>query len=130
MYYSKNASQRNGGRLVIPSNYGGNAFKVKDETDRREVRPPYDPPESEEMSPHILQADASSDEPSPADAPENERSFSDGAQNGRSDGGFMSALLQRLTLEDILLFALVFLTYRDDPDDDILLLLIILVFLK
>ena len=136
MYYSKNSPQRHTERLIVPENYSGNAFRVKDETDRRETRSPYTAPAPDLTEP--VEVAALQEEKAETDTPtdsskriENERpSFLSGLLPKNSGDGALSSLLRDINIEDILLFALVFLMYQDDPDDDILLLLIILIFLK
>lgn len=136
MYYSKNSPTRHGERIIVPENYSGNAFRVKDETDRHTP-----PPESTYINEDIPSSpqDIPVSEPSepvsesvPEGKKERERkdSFLSGLMPPKSNGGLLSSIFHDIDIEDILIFALIFLIYQDDSDDDVLLLLIILLFLK
>ena len=136
MYYSRNSPQRQGERIVIPVNYSGNTFKVKDETDRREPRPPYTEPDTDATDDVESEA-LLTEEVSVSESTENQKPKEDEKSSSLSENlpksnaeSTLSSLLRDINIEDLLLFSLVFLMYRDDPDDDILLLLILLIFLK
>ena len=113
--------------MIIPENYSGNAFRVKDETERhvqrdeKEIERGADelPQKSETVTKDIDQGAADEKEPR----------LSDIFSNGTS-GLSLSSILRDVNAEDIFLLALIFLIYREDPNDDLLLLLVFLLFLK
>ena len=137
MYYSKNSPIRHGERIIVPENYSGNAFRVKDETDRH-TPPPENtyineavPDVSQEISePQPQPSEPASESISEGKEKERKNSFLSGLMPPKSNGGLLSSIFHDIDIEDILIFALIFLIYQDDPDDDVLLLLIILLFLK
>ena len=115
--------------MIVPENYSGNAFRVKDETSRHVQR---DEKEIEREAPELppKSETASSDiDRNSADEKEKETPLSGIFSNGAS-GISLSSLLHDVNAEDIFLLALIFLIYREDPNDDLLLLLVFLLFLK
>ena len=109
MYYSKNSS------VSIPRNYGGNAFKVIDESDRtyRQEKPdplPFDSPSADEVK-----EKASCD---------NEN------KEAKKEVPLFSSLLSGISVEDVLLLGLIFVIHEGNPNDPVLFLLLILLLSK
>lgn len=137
MYYSKTSPSRHGERITVPQNYSGNAFRVKDESERRRYEPA--PSSDEETRPTEApfdiapQAEAEGEENEDRGARTGERGEDRSAPVSASrsgGGGLLSSLFQGTSLEDVLLIALTFMILQDETNDDVLLLLIILLFLK
>ena len=106
MYYSKNNS------LSVPKNYGGNVFRVTDESDRtyqKEQINSYSKTEEQEISAHENNRD---------ELPQ------------KSESSCISSLLSGISVEDILLLGLIFVIHEDNPNDPILFLLLMLLLAK
>ena len=108
MYYSKNNSPS------IPKNYGGNAFRVIDESDRTYSPKGYEPLETGTESDDKIQEQ----KPLPSK---------------KKQGGelpLISSLFSGISVEDILLLGLIFVIHEENPNDPTLLLLLILLLSK
>lgn len=147
MYYSKNSPTRHGERIVVPENYSGNAFRVKDETDRHSPQAQGTYKKEQPLSSEAIEASVSESVQENTAAPQTEpaqeatarteeeksekkTSFLSSLLPPKTNGGLLSSIFHDIDIEDILVFALLLILYQDDSDDDILLLLLILLFLK
>lgn len=143
MYYSKTSPSRHGERITVPQNYSGNAFRVKDESERRrydgalssaEEAPltdatPQEIPMMQEEPISPAEEEETSAPPTHNPTPEKDRAEPASVSHSQG-GGLLSSILQGTSLEDIILIALTFMMLQDETNDDVLLLLIILLFLK
>ena len=133
MYYSKNQAQRSG-RVIVPENYSGNAFRVKDESERRPVQkesephispsfvaaePPLSPPFEKEQ---YLDAEERTEEVGECEKP--------APPQKPSGAGLLSGIFNDIDLEDIIFLGLLWVLFQDDASDDALLLIIALLLLK
>ena len=135
MYYSKNTSSQ----VSVPLNYGGNAFRVIDES-KREPRNEVDASESSKRphSPHPSHPPHSShpfqsnthtipdcDKPHPCE--EENPSCN---ENDETHKGSIPSILSGISMEDILLLGLILVVHQNDHNDPTLLLLLILLLSK
>ena len=146
MYYSKNSPTRHGERIVVPENYSGNAFRVKDETDRHTPQAEATYKKEEQLSSEALVADRAEpaqDIATPPQAEPESQAMAHAEEKSekkpsllssllppKTNGGLLSSIFHDIDIEDILVFALLLMLYQDDSDDDVLILLLILLFLK
>ena len=108
MYYSKSNAPS------IPKNYGGNAFRVIDESNRT-----Y-PPERQENPKNDIEIEQKNQESAPI--PEGKK------QKGEIP--LISSLFSGISVEDVLLLGLIFVIHEDNPNDPVLFLLLILLLSK
>lgn len=149
MYYSKSSSTRREGRIIVPENYSGNTFRVKDESTRRnsfeETPPKMDEVTAGEPLPYFahstVQGEPSDDRAEEIKSAESTEESEKKEEKSpsllssilppkSSGGGLLSSLLHDIDVEEIIILGLLLVLWRDDTDDDVLLLLIILLFLK
>ena len=107
MYYSKNTSPS------IPKNYGGNAFRVIDESDRT-----Y---RNEDLKAQSL----TNEERENLRAETNFES-----QNLCNETSLISSFLSGISVEDILLLGLIFIIHNENSNDPVLFLLLLLLLSK
>ena len=110
MYYSKN----NFTNISVPKNYSGNAFKVMDETEKRQVEKLHTEAEktTEDFSTKI------------------EEKHEEKAPKSDLQPSFFNSFLSDFSVEDLLLLGLIFVIHHENPNDSILLLLLLLLLAK
>ena len=115
MYYSKSSPAN---RISIPKNYSGNAFIVKDESDRtyqKEMKP------TDSEGAEICEKKDDNDHEtcdSPSKSCDTEKSLS------------VPNILAGISLEDLLLVGLILVIHQENPNDSSLILLLILLLAK
>ena len=126
MYYSKNTSSQ----VSVPLNYGGNAFRVIDES-KREPRNEVDASESSKLphSSHPFQSNTHTipDCDKPHLCEEENPSCN---ENEETHKGSIPSILSGISMEDILLLGLILVVHQNDHNDPTLLLLLILLLTK
>lgn len=141
MYYSKNTSSQ----VSVPLNYGGNAFRVIDESTREprieanasdSSKPPH--------SPHSPHQPHSSHSPHASYSPQNNTHINPDCdkpslceeenpncnENDETQNESISSILSGISMEDILLLGLILVVHQNDHNDPTLLLLLILLLSK
>ena len=146
MYYSKNQAQRST-RVIVPENYSGNAFRVKDESDRRPApkesephispsfvaEPPFSPPfEKEQYFAADERTEEACERENPPHTPPQAHTPAPPPTPPQkpSGAGLLSGIFNDIDLEDIIFLGLLWLLFQDDASDDALLLIIALLLLK
>ena len=106
MYYSKN----NFTNISVPKNYSGNAFKVMDETEKRQtnVSIENEKEDNENLSTKIEETAIKKD----------------------TQSSFLNSFLTEISVEDLLLLGIIFVIHQENPNDSTLLLLLILLLAK
>ena len=113
MYYSKN----NLSSVSVPRNYGGNAFRVVDETDRNYIKEGFE--NNVEKSDNFFESEQKIS-PKTDDLPlENEKKIFS-----------LPSFFSDISVEDLLLLGLIFVIHQENPNDSILILLLILLLAK